>query len=250
VIRTGHKEKARVLYGGAAVGVLASFALFFVVRAAFDSIPAANREILEGATTLLAVVVLFYVSYWLINKIETAKWNRFIQGKMKGALLKGSASALAAVAFLAVFREGFETVIFYQGLYGAASNGFAITAGVLAATIVLAIAFFAFYKLHIALPLRPFFIVTSILLYYLADTFTGVGVHELQEAGVVPTTIVPWVATLTSLPVLSTMADFLGVFPTFETLAAHALLGLAIVGGLAWTFVLEPRRNRIDVAEA
>ena len=251
VVRTGRQDKAKLLYWGAAAAVVASLALYLVVRLAYASVPAAYREVLEGATTLLAVAVLFYVSYWLINKVETAKWNRFIQGKMKGALAKGSTSALVSVAFLAVFREGFETVLFYQGLAGAGASGLSIAAGVAAGAIVLAALGLGFYKFGVRVPLRPFFIATSALLYYLAFTFMGMGVHELQEAGVVSTTVLPALASLLALPVLEPLGELLGLFPTVETLAAQLVLILAIVGGLAYTFVLEPRRARdVDAVEA
>ncbi|MFA5860322.1 MAG: FTR1 family protein [Candidatus Thermoplasmatota archaeon] len=241
VIRTGQKEKARLLYWGAGAGVVATLALFFMVRAVYAALPW-NREILEGVTTLLAVAVLFYVSFWLINKVETAKWNRFIQGKMRGALKTGHNYALVGIAFLAVFREGFEVVLFYQGLYDAASSGMAVTLGVVLGSIVLVAAFVAFYRFGVTLPLRPFFIVTSMLLYYLAVAFMGTGITELQEARLVSTTLVPWLAALVALPVMSTVATFLGVHPTVEALVAQGMLLLAIGGGLLWTFVLEPRR--------
>lgn len=249
VIRTGRKEKAKLLYAGAAAALAATLVLYLVVRAAFANIPAAYREIIEGATALLAVVVLFYVSYWLINKVETAKWNRFVQGKMKGALAKGSASALVSVSFLAVFREGFETVLFYQGLSAAGGASWAILLGVLAGTIVLAAAGLAFYRFGIALPLRPFFIVTSALLYYLAIAFAGRGIHELQEAGVVATTHLPGLAAFLQLPGIAFAADMLGVFPNVEALAAQAFLVVAILVGLGYTFVVEPRR-RVDAGAA
>src|SRR5206468_3423101 len=76
-----------------------------------------QREALEGVTMLLAAAVLFYVSYWLLSKIEAAKWNAFVKGRMEEALRAGSGFALASVAFLAVYREGFETILFYQALF-------------------------------------------------------------------------------------------------------------------------------------
>lgn len=250
VIRTGHAQKAKLLYWGAGLAALATLALWFAVNAVYQALPV-NREILEGATALLAVVVLFYVSYWLISKIEVGKWNRFVQGKMKGALARGSAFSLAGVAFLAVFREGFETVLFYQGLYaGGSGSGAAVTLGVVVGLAVLAALFVGFYRFGVKIPMRPFFIVTSALLYYLAFAFLGKGVHELQEAGLVSTTLVPAFAQLMGVPVLGNVLAFVGFYPTLETALAQAVLILAIVGGLLWTLVWEPRRDAALAANA
>lgn len=248
LIRTGHKAKAPLLYWGAAAGIAASVALWFVVRAFVDALPI-DREILEGVTALLAVVVLFYVSYWLISKVEVGRWNRFVQGKMRGALAKGSAVTLAAIAFLAVFREGFETVLFYQGLYagsGGEPHGVAVTGGLVAGAVVLAAAALAFYRFGVKLPLRPFFIATSALLYYLAFSFTGTGVHELQEAGVVSMTLVPAMGAALELPVVGGLGELLGIYPTVETMVAQGFLLAAVALGLAWTLVIEPRRERVS----
>lgn len=252
LIRTGHKAKAPMLYWGAAAGIAASVALWFVMQALVDALPI-DREVLEGVTALLAVVVLFYVSYWLISKVEVGRWNRFVQGKMKGALAKGSSFALVGIAFLAVFREGFETALFYQGLYagaGGQTHGVAVTSGLVVGAIVLAAAALAFYRFGVKLPLRPFFIATSVLLYYLAFAFTGAGVHELQEAGLVPTTLVPAIDDALQLPVLSTMGELLSLHATVETLVAQGFLLAAVALGLAWTLVLEPRREKADEANS
>lgn len=243
LIRTKNAEKTRPLYWGAALGIVASFALWLVVRAVLEKLPV-NQEVMEGVVALVAMVVLFYVSYWLISKVEVGKWNRFIQGKMKGALARGSAFALGGVAFLAVFREGFETVLFYQGLFVAnATQGSAVVGGLVAGAVVLAVAALAFYRFGVKLPLRPFFIGTSILLYYLAFSFMGAGIHELQEGGVVATTLIPSLAdALRSVPALETVSELFGIFPTVETLVAQSLLLAAVAAGLLWTLVVEPRR--------
>src|SRR2546430_17089106 len=85
-------------------------------------ITTSQREALEGVTMLLATAVLFYVSYWLLSKIEVAKWNAFVKGRMEEALSTGSGFALASVAFLAVYREGFETILFYKALLTSAGS--------------------------------------------------------------------------------------------------------------------------------
>src|SRR5205814_8839115 len=100
---------------GAWAAVAASVVTAAVVELLFEITPG-QREALEGVTMLLATAVLFYVSYWLLSKIEVAKWNAFVKGRMEEALSSGSGFALASVAFLAVYREGFETILFYKAL--------------------------------------------------------------------------------------------------------------------------------------
>lgn len=253
LLRSGHKDKTRQVYLGAGLAVLASLALFVLVSTVF-TLSGANRELLEGATALLAVVVLFYVSYWLIDKVEIKRWNRFIQGQVRSALTGGKTYALVTVAFLAVFREGLETVLFYQALLASAtgaSAGVSVLGGFLAGFAVLAVVFIAFTKYGVNIPMRPFFILTSAMLYYLAFAFMGAGVFELQEAGVVGVTAVPWLQSiLDGSPALRAVAEFGGIHATVETLGAQAVLVLAAAAGVVWSFVVVPRREAAAEAEA
>jgi high-affinity iron transporter len=180
---------------------------------------------------LLAAVVLFWVSYWIISKAEAERWQRYIQGKVQHALAAGSGAALAAASFLAVYREGFETVLFYQALIGGAPRGdAAIGLGFLTGSALLAVVYGLFMRFGFRIPIRPFFLATGALLYLMAVVFAGRGVHELQEAGVVGVTLVDWAPTL----------DALGLFPSVETLLAQAVLIVPVVVGLALT----PARRR------
>ncbi len=233
----GYKEKLRTVYLFSGLALVASFltaAVFILV----SGIGAVNRELLEGVTGLIAVVVLFYVSFWLLSKVESARWMKFIKTKVTRALESKSAVALGAVSFIAVYREGFETVLFYQALAGsaqtpAASNNLVI--GILLGAVVLAAIFLAFYKFGVKIPMREFFAVTGFLLYYLAFTFAGNAVHELQEAGVVSSTV------LAGLPTF----DLLGFHPTAETLVAQLVLVAAAVFGSLFIFVMRPAAERL-----
>ena len=107
---------------------------------------------------LIAVAVLFSVSYWLISKVEAAKWQQFIREKVNAALEHGGGTALAFVAFLAVYREGAETALFYQALFNeGVALGLPITLGILVGFGALAIVFTLFYRFGVRIPLRPFF---------------------------------------------------------------------------------------------
>lgn len=213
LIKTGNRDRLRAIWIGVAVAVAASLVLGLAFSATLAASPAA-AEITEGVTMLLAAVVMFFVSYWLISKIESAKWQQFIRSQVSRAMQKGGGRALALVAFLAVFREGAETVLFYQAMYlGAPEAGGQLVAGFVAGLAVLAVIFALFYKFGVKIPLRPFFAVTSLLLYYMAFVFMGKGIHELQEGHVLPETAL-------AIPKIK----FLGIYPTVETIVAQVIL--------------------------
>src|SRR5947208_67210 len=120
--KAGAVERHRHVAQGAWAAVGASVVTAVVIEVLFQITPG-QREVLEGVTMLLATAVLFYVSYWLVSKSEAAKWNAFVKSRMEGALSTGSAWAVASVAFLAVYREGFETILFYKALLTSAGSG-------------------------------------------------------------------------------------------------------------------------------
>jgi high-affinity iron transporter len=171
--------------------------------------------------------VLFSVSYWLISKVEAAKWQQFIREKVTAALAHGGGKALAFVAFLAVYREGAETALFYQALFTeGGGNAVPVTLGIIVGGIGLALIFVLFHRYGVRIPLRPFFAVTSALLYYLAFVFMGKGIRELQEGNVVSITPIPWLPHV----------DAMGIYPTVETLGAQLVLVVLLAFALLKTF--------------
>ncbi len=226
LVKTGHRERLRSIWTGVLLALGASAATAVVLATVLRALPA-TREVIEGATMLVAVAVLFSVSYWLISKVEAAKWQKFIREKVDAALQKGGGTALALVAFLAVYREGAETALFYQALLNEGTDIlWPILAGVVVGGGMLAIIFTLFWKYGIRIPLRPFFAVTSVLLYYMAFVFMGKGIRELQEGGVVSITVLPgW-----------PHVDAMGIFPSVETLLAQLLLLVLFAFALLKTF--------------
>jgi high-affinity iron transporter len=180
--------------------------------------------------------MLFYVSYWLLTKVEVAKWNSFVKAKVQDAVTSGSAFALASVAFLAVYREGFETVLFYKALMlsGGVGSLFPILAGMAVGSLVLVAVYVAINRFGVRLPLRPFFTVTSAFLYYMAFVFAGKGIAELQGGGYVGVT--PFRPEI-RFPTL-------GVYSTVESLLAQGTLVLLAMIALLWIFLIAPARER------
>ena len=231
LIKTGNRDRLRSIWVGAGLGVAASAATAVLLQTILRAMPM-SRDLIEGITMLVAVAVLFSVSYWLISKVEAAKWQQFIRDKVNSALARGGGTALAFVAFLAVYREGAETALFYQALFGEGSSLLLpIVLGIVAGGVVLALIFTLFYRYGVRIPLRPFFAVTSVLLYYMAFVFMGKGIRELQEVNAFPMTV------LRGFPHL----DAMGIYPTVETLLGQLLLVVLFVGALAKTFW--PRRS-------
>jgi high-affinity iron transporter len=236
LVKMGASHRKREINLGVGAAVVASLITAFAVETVFHITPA-KQEVLEGATMVVATLVLFYVSYWLLSKMEVVKWNHFVRSKVNDALTSGSSLALASAAFLAVYREGCETVLFYKALFlteGPANGGMPIVTGILLGGAILVGIYIAISRFGVRLPLKPFFGVTSAFLYYMAFVFAGKGVAELQGGGVLPTTIVSWAPRMPAL----------GIYPTVESLLAQGTLVLLLVAALIWTFVVEPRRQR------
>lgn len=240
--RTGASHRRREIHLGALGALAASLVTAVLIETIFRLSPA-RQELLEGFTMVAAAGMLFYVSYWLLSKMEAARWSGFVRGQVRNALTGGSTFALASVAFLAVYREGFETVLFYKALWvlaGGPGGLLPIASGMLAASVVLVGVYLAIHRFGVRLPLRPLFAVTSAFLYYMAVVFAGEAIAELQEGGLVGTTPVPGVPRI---PVL-------GVHPTMETLLAQAVLVVAALIALGYTFGIAPRRSRAAEAAA
>ena len=226
LLKTGHRERLRSIWIGIAAALACSALTAVILRTVLSAIPA-TQEIIEGATLLIAVCVLFSVSYWLISRVEAAKWQAFIRDKVNTALDHGGGRALAFVAFLAVYREGAETALFYQALFNEGANVvMPISLGIVAGFAALAVIFTLFYRYGVRIPLRPFFSVTSVLLYYMAFVFMGNGIRELQEGNIVPISVIPGLPTI----------EALGLYPTWQTVLGQIVLLALFAFAVAKTF--------------
>jgi high-affinity iron transporter len=211
--KTNNGQFARWIWIGGGLGIVASFVVAALVNVIFSRAAAgANRELLEGVTGLFAAAMLLYMSFWLHSKSNLGEWQRFIGERTSAAIARNSLFSLASIAFLAVFREGAETVLFYIGILPSIElSDLALGLGVGVGGLILLSALM--FIVGVRLPLRPFFLVMGGLIYFMAFKFVGMGIHALQVAGVVSATPAP-------LP----DNGFAGVFPTVETWAAQGLL--------------------------
>ena len=222
--RSGNGALVRTVYGSGGAAILASVAAAFMMQKVFQT-SGANQEIIEGVTMLLATVVLFFVSNWMFSKAEAMAWKGYIESKVKSAVETGSSLALGAAAFLAVFREGAETILFYQAMLADVEANTGMVWGGFGVGCVALVGVFALIRYgSLKLPLKPFFIGTSILMYIMAIAFAGGGVKELQEGDVIGVTPVGFVQSI----------DLLGVHPTVETLLPQAVLVLLALASVAY----------------
>jgi len=232
--KAGAPERRRDVARGAWLAVAASLLTWVLVELLFQVTPG-QREAIEGSTMLLAAAVLFYVSYWLLSKIEAAKWTAFVKGKMQSALSSGSGLALSAVAFLAVYREGFETILFYKALFTSAGSGgtVSVLGGIAAGAVGLVAVYVVINQLGLRVAMKPFFAVTGVMLYYMAFVFAGKGVAELQEARIIPLMVIEGAPRI---PVL-------GIYPTLESLLLQGLLLVLAVIAAAWAMRPAPKAS-------
>ena len=241
LVKSGNRKSLRSVYIGAAAGILASFAAAAVLAWAKQAFVGAGlaQEIIEGITALIAVCVLFYVSNWMISKAEAASWTRFIDGKVQSSVQTGSAFALGFTAFLSVFREGAEVVLFYQPMLSEGNPGM-VWAGFGVGCVLLVFIYLAITKLSIKLPIKIFFTATSILMAVMCVSFLGSGIKELAEGNVFDLTLrVPGVPE-------NDIIQIFGIYPWLETLLPQLILSIILLV----TFMVAHYRGRIDALKA
>ncbi|MBI0145684.1 MULTISPECIES: FTR1 family iron permease [Bifidobacterium] len=219
LVKSGHKDKVRHIYWGIAAGLVASGLVALLFTLLFNG-NGPEQEILEGVVALVAMLMLLYTSNWMLSKSSVESWNHYIQSRTVAAISNGSVISLALLSFLAVFREGAETVMFYQAIFAMAPGGRReIWTGFAAAAVVLVIVFVLIRFTSVKIPIRPFFIITSLLMAVMVVIFAGGGVHALIEGDLVPATYLPGVPT----------SDWIGLYPYTQTIGAQILAALVVV---------------------
>jgi high-affinity iron transporter len=239
VREAGQERRERDVYLGALLAVGLSLALAWAVN---HFIADDTSDTLQGVFQLLAAATLFYVSSWLTARGQSDLWRSFLHNKVEASReAAGPSIALGLTAFLAVMREGAETIVFFQALLGGATENVerhAVMSGLLAGAIALGVIFMVLRKAAFRIPLGSFFTATSVLLYALAVIFVGQGIASFQESGVIRATFVDHVPTIQTL----------GLFPTVQTLAAQALM--IVLAALALFAPAGPRKRNRDDAPA
>jgi len=223
LVKTERRDGLPYLHAGWVVA-LALGVVTWLVSAYLIDISGAGRELTEGIAALLAASVLFYLGFWMHDKTHAQQWQQFIRDSVQKALGRSTLWGIAGLSFIAVYREVFETVLFYQALWAqtdTAGHGMAL-AGMGAAAVSLAIVAWLILHYSVRLPLRQFFAATGVFMFVLAAILAGNGVAALQEAGKLPISVVPF-----------PRIEILGIYPNLQSLLAQvALVALALL--LIW----------------
>ncbi|WP_137656639.1 FTR1 family iron permease [Bifidobacterium moukalabense] len=248
LVKSGNKRFTKFIY----LGVLAGLAGSGLIAVLFTFLFGGSgpiQEISEGVCALIAMAMLLWTSNWMLNKSSVEAWNRYIRNKTEAAVASaqskmeagegvsfGMVVSLAMLSFLAVFREGAETVIFYESIYSMSQDSRGMWIGGIAAAVVLLIIFFVLRFTSVKIPIGPFFLVTSILMAVLVVIFAGGGIHALIEGDLIEGTYLSNVPT----------NDWIGLYPYVECLVAQALAAIAVIALFVVGFV---RKRKLKISD-
>ena len=232
--KAGARQRLSALYAGAGAAIVASLLAAWLFEI-FNN--GAHSDLLEGAIIVVAAALMLYVSGWLMLRQDPHAWQGFLKSKADEALAKRTGIAVAVLAFLAVFREGAESVLFIHAL-ATTSGGWSVEliAGLLMGALGLVVLFFLINMVTRRLPLRPVFIATSAFLFFMAIKFIGQAIQEFQEQQLLSYTDIRGGGWLTSV----------GFNPTIEAVSVQmVVIVLAVL-----TFVVLNRRGRQNAVES
>ena len=250
LVKSGNKRFTKFIY----LGVLAGLAGSGLIAVLFTFLFGGSgpiQEISEGVCALIAMAMLLWTSNWMLNKSSVEAWNRYIRNKTEAAVASaqskmeagegvsfGMVVSLAMLSFLAVFREGAETVIFYESIYSMSQDSRGMWIGGIAAAVVLLVIFFVLRFTSVKIPIGPFFLVTSILMAVLVVIFAGGGIHALIEGDLIEGTYLSNVPT----------NDWIGLYPYVECLVAQALAAIAVITLFVVGFVKKRKLKISDIS--
>ena len=235
-LRKSGTEDLSPVYKGSLFGILASVVmagiLIGLTRFGFES--GQGQEVVEGVTMFIAVAVLFYTSNWMLSKSSSEAWSSYIRGKVQASVDRNSMFSLAFTCFLAVFREGAEVILFYQAMFSSSSGGGTVSAvilGIVAAAVLLVFVYKAIIITGKRLPLKPFFLATSILMFIMCIAFVGGGISEFVDASWITPHLVNGVPTI----------SLLGVYPYRESLVAQGIALVVVIASLVIGFAVSKK---------
>ena len=251
LVKSGNKRFAKWIYLGVVAGLAGSGLVAVLFTFLFGG-SGPIQEISEGVCALIATLMLLWTSNWMLNKSSVEAWNNYIRNKTEAAVAGaqskvesgqglglGMIASLAMLSFLAVFREGAETVIFYESIYSMSQDAHGMWVGGLAAAAVLTVIFLILRFTSVKIPIGPFFLVTSIVMAALVVIFAGGGIHALIEGDLIEGTY------LSSVPT----NDWIGLYPYVETITAQVIAAIAVVVLFVVGFIKKHRMKLAAQAE-
>ena len=217
------KKGLKWVYTGAVMGILASLAIAVLLQFLFPAVSSgSNREIIEGAVGIFAVLMMILVGIWLHSKSSIKKWNDFMESQMKAVTATGSFISMFALSFLAVFREGAETILFYAGIYPRIDKA-SFFLGIGLTFLVLFVLALIMNKASAYLKPHRIFLILTWLIYALAFKMLGVSIHALQLTNILPSHL------MNGFPSI----DWAGIYPSLEVVTCQ-LIFVVIVLIITW----------------
>ncbi len=251
LVKSGNERFTRWIYLGVVAGLAGSGLVAVLFTFLFGG-SGPIQEISEGVCALIATLMLLWTSNWMLNKSSVEAWNNYIRNKTEAAVAGaqskvesgqrlglGMITSLAMLSFLAVFREGAETVIFYESIYSMSQDAHGMWVGGLAAAAVLLVIFLILRFTSVKIPIGPFFLVTSIVMAALVVIFAGGGIHALIEGDLIEGTYLSTVPT----------NDWIGLYPYVETITAQVIAAIAVVVLFVVGFIKKHRMKLAAQAE-
>lgn len=251
LVKSGNKRFTKWIYLGVVAGLAGSGLVAVLFTFLFGG-SGPIQEISEGVCALIATLMLLWTSNWMLNKSSVEAWNNYIRNKTEAAVAGaqskvesgqglglGMIASLAMLSFLAVFREGAETVIFYESIYSMSQDAHGMWVGGLAAAAVLIVIFLILRFTSVKIPISPFFLVTSIVMAALVVIFAGGGIHALIEGDLIEGTYLSTVPT----------NDWIGLYPYVETITAQVIAAIAVVVLFVVGFIKKHRMKLAAQAE-
>jgi high-affinity iron transporter len=228
------------VYYGIIIAAGATAVTWFIAQYIIE-LSGASRELIEAIAGISAVAVLFWVSFWVLNKIETKKWIEFVKAKVWKATTTGSLMVFVMLSFFTVYREGFETVLFYQAIFSFAKYmEWYVIAGLISGLVVIIGVALVVRRIGKKLPLRALFGLTMGIGAYMSIAFIGNAVREFQELGYIPTT--PLIGIVPRFDI--NLATMTGIHPTLESVVAQIILLSVYVVGSLYILVIQPKRQK------
>jgi len=227
-------------YYGILIAAAATALTWFIAQYVIE-LSGASRELIEAIAGISAVAVLFWVSFWVLNKIETKKWIEFVKAKVWKATTTGSVMVFVMLSFFTVYREGFETVLFYQAIFSFAKYmEWYVVAGLISGLAVIIGVAVVVRKIGKKLPLRVLFGLTMGIGAYMSIAFIGNAIREFQELGYISTTHLIGIVPRLDI----NLATMTGIHPTLETIVAQIILLSVYIIGSLYVLVVQPRKKK------
>lgn len=238
LIQSGNEKRLNIVYSALWSGIFLSFVTAFFISWLFKEQAGQSRELLEGITMLVAVVLLFYVGFWLLSNAQNKKWATYVKTQAIQAISNNSAKALWFSVFLAVYREGAETILFYQALLFDARTSIDysfIFIGLLSGLVLLVVFYYLLKNGALKIPLKQFFYITSYIIFYMVFVFSGKAIAELIEAKAITPTLLPF--------------DFegvlwLGIYPYYESIILQIMVLILLLIGIFITKQISHKKEK------